>query len=257
MSSVIKVILILTPATTAWWCKCEVFDVRETWWIKKEATKIFGGKSKRGLTPGIEPSPQFGLWLSFLQHNQWTFLFSHVFPDGPKSIHNTSLLSFALSSQFTLLLFLQCTKFFSSPGCWGAIVCLRLVYGDHWFAQWGLARAQGREDEGGSKWWDGIGDRGGLLKKHEWSVITLTLSFFLFVFLQNPSLLHLGHLRLHLSTSTMGRQEDRVSLKLEVAAGAGQRLISVVGPAIIPMALRHLASISSFRLCWLLANPDS
>lgn len=61
----------------------------------------------------------------------------------------------SLSPHFPSLLFSHCTNFCFSTGFGGAIVCLRLVYEDHWFAQWGLARTWGREEEGGSEGWDG------------------------------------------------------------------------------------------------------
>lgn len=110
-----------------------------------------------------KPSPPCGprLWMLFVffffTTQRWTgcVLFSHVSLTGPSQSRHWLFSS--LYSHFPSLLFSHCTNFFSSPGFGGAIVRLRLVYEDHWFAQWGLARAWGWEEEGGNEGWGGGG----------------------------------------------------------------------------------------------------
>lgn len=112
----------------------------------------------------------------------------------------------------------------------GAIVCLRLVYEEHWFTRevW-LARTRSvRRGVGG--------------EKYEWIYSsTLFLPFYSQIL---PSMFFLStcwYLESHFSTGVCARASVSVCLRrARRAANTGQRLIFVAGPVCIPTACRRL-----------------
>lgn len=128
----------------------------------------------------------------------WEFFFMSLLSVIPWSARRVWRLAFPFSLSFFFIFSLH--QFLSFPGVGGAIVCLWLVYEEHWFAQWGLACSY-RE---GGKSMNEFATRRPL---HSHS----TPSQNSFIFL--PFYMLLGHLLSHFSTGVCICQRECISVK--------------------------------------------